>query len=558
MIGIKEYDSIYSLGKQLINTTDYLNIGKYYHLLGYYHENVTFNLDSAYYYHNLSKNQFIKIADSSRTGKRLLRIAIIKRLRNDYFGAKETLTEAIRFIDTTQNKNYVASFYNELAVNNSELFNKQEAINYYKKAINTSNDKRDILTYKNNLAIEHEELGETKKAIALFQELLKDSIVQANKKTYAEILHNLTFSRWLNGEKELDSIFLKALEIKKKHFDKEDLIASFKDLGHYYLEINPRKAKKYLDSTIQLSKELKIPKAETDALKLLIKINPENITFKDRYIFLKDSLYKQELKAKTKFAYMKYNSEQANKAVIILEKEKSLQTIEVAKQQTQKTIYLASGIILIIVGGFIFYIIKQQHAKDKLQEVYTTETRISRRVHDELANDVYHVINKIQKIPTPYENDVLNKLESIYKRTRDISYENGAINLDNNYFYIELKEMIGAYQNEKTKISIIGLSKSLWDKVDDYKKIATTRVLQELLTNMTKHSKASQVVITFKKTDKNINILYVDNGIGIKKPVNFKNNGLQNVENRIKNINGSFKFDLNRKKGLGIIISFPS
>ena len=78
------------------------------------------------------------------------------------------------------------------------------------------------------------------------------------------------------------------------------------------------------------------------------------------------------------------------------------------------------------------------------------------------------------------------------------------------------KEMLYAYQNNVTKISIIGLSNDLWSSISDLKKIAATRVLKELMINMKKYSHASHVVLTFKKDKKNVNISYVDNGIGIK------------------------------------------
>ncbi|MFT6754570.1 MAG: signal transduction histidine kinase, partial [Urechidicola sp.] len=47
-------------------------------------------------------------------------------------------------------------------------------------------------------------------------------------------------------------------------------------------------------------------------------------------------------------------------------------------------------------------------------------------------------------------------------------------------------------------------------------KITIYRILQELMTNMKKHSKASHVVITFIQKPKRIFINYLDNSIGGK------------------------------------------
>ena len=71
--------------------------------------------------------------------------------------------------------------------------------------------------------------------------------------------------------------------------------------------------------------------------------------------------------------------------------------------------------------------------------------------------------------------------------------------------------------------------------------------------NMKKHSQCSVVFITLSNNNKNIEIKYADNGIGIKEQ-KFKN-GLQNVENRIESINGTITFESN--KGLKVKISIP-
>ena len=370
-------------------------------------------------------------------------------------------------------------------------------------------------------------------------------------------MHNLSYAKWRNGIPNQITHFFKALEIRKKENDKRGLIASYRDLGEYFLKRNSYGTKKYLDTVIQLSKKLKIPTAETDALKLLMVLEPKNIAFKDRHIFLKDSLYKQELKAKTQFAKMKYDDKLKQEVITNLTLEKEIKTLEVVTQKNQKTVSILLGIITILSGLFFVYYLKQRHKKDKLNEIYITETRISQKVHDELANDVYNVMNRIQNKTEIQQNDVLDQLENIYQRTRDIAYENGIISPDNSAYYLELKDMLNAYQNETVKISTIGINKDFLEPIKTYKKIVIERVLKELMTNMKKHSHASNVIISFKKEKQNILITYVDDGVGFKKIEHFKNNGLQNAENRIKDINGSFNFDLNREKGIAINISFP-
>ena len=85
-----------------------------------------------------------------------------------------------------------------------------------------------------------------------------------------------------------------------------------------------------------------------------------------------------------------------------------------------------------------------------------------------------------------------------------------------------------------------------WDTTSAYKKTTIYRVLQELMTNMRKHSLAKIVVLAFEQNKNNIYINYSDNGTGcvLKKQV-----GLQNAENRMQSIGGSIIFETEIEKG---------
>ena len=74
---------------------------------------------------------------------------------------------------------------------------------------------------------------------------------------------------------------------------------------------------------------------------------------------------------------------------------------------------------------------------------------------------------------------------------------------------------------------------------------------------MKKHSQATLVSLTFKNFEKKIVIIYSDNGVGAYNRSIILKNGLQNVENRIKTINGNIIFDSNSKTGFKLSFNFP-
>ena len=144
---------------------------------------------------------------------------------------------------------------------------------------------------------------------------------------------------------------------------------------------------------------------------------------------------------------------------------------------------------------------------------------------------------------------ILDDLEKVYNKTRDISKENQSFTSQEN-FAETLCFLLLSYQNEKTQIITKGMETIIWQKLSINKKQVLYRVLQELMTNMKKHSHATIVAITFQQERKLI-VAYKDNGIGTSLK---KGTGLTNTENRMASIKGSITFETTPNTGFKAII----
>ena len=545
------YDRLLRMKALQLSNTHYL--GKAHMNLGYgFREQ--FAYDSAYYHFNQSKSIFQSLGDSSEVGKRLLSMAILQQTKGDYFGSKETLSEALDYLDTAKDKASVASAYNELATNHRRLLNTEDAIKAYQKAVDLAVSHSAIYTFQNNLAATLTDAGKYDKAISLLEELTEKLKTNPPNIKYARALDNLAYAQWLGGKDTTPTMFFEALNIRKKGNDKRGLLASYNHLGEFFAKQNVMLSEQYSDSVIHLSRELNTPAAETEALKRMMDLKPMKTLYKDRYIFLKDSMYQQELKVKTQFAKMKYDDEQKQLAILQLENDRERKNVELAEQRTQKAIWLSLSGLLVIGGISAYYSLRQRHKKEKLQEVYFTEKRISKKVHDELANDIYGFMTRLQHSKTTPVDEALDVLENIYIRTRNISHETGSIDTQN--FQDELKKLLRQFRNDDTTIAVKGFSAIKWGSISEEKKITLYRILNELLVNMKKHSGATLVSIAFENKKKVIAIDYCDNGKGVQLPFQ-KGAGLSNTENRIKNSNGTFSFESEPGKGVRIKCAFP-
>ena len=196
----------------------------------------------------------------------------------------------------------------------------------------------------------------------------------------------------------------------------------------------------------------------------------------------------------------------------------------------------------------------KRHQIEKRVEVYKTEERIAKKIHDEVANNMVNIMNKVQYTENTKEA-LLDDLEKVYLLTRDISHQSNSIETGEQ-FEAFLKSMLLSFNNNNTKVILKDLQKVGLSAIAKEKQIELYRVLQELMVNMRKHSNATLVAITFNETKNIIDVKYSDNGVGLDLfALKFKK-GLKNVETRIKSIYGTITFDSTINNVFKAFISF--
>lgn len=509
-------------------------------------------IDSSFLYFYKAKDLFLQQRDSFGAGKCLANLAIIQEIKGDYFGSQETAISAMRYLNTkdTLQHNYLSINFNTLSLTSSKLRNYRSAIDFYKKAINFANDPANRFLYENNLAINYKEEKEYSKAIAIFENLIKNKPIDNST---SKVFDNLAFTKWLKNNRYNPIIeFHNILKIRLKENDHWGLNASYSHLADYYSEKRQDSALFYANKMYSIAKEIKSPDDKIEALQKLISLeNPENSRrYFKIYQNLNDSLQTARNKAKNQFALIRYETEK-NKADFLKAKAEST---ERQNKIIVRNIVVIS-LIIFLIFGYLYYTRRQKRLQqEKLLEVKNTELKYSKKIHDRVANRIYQIMSQVENTEVIDKNALLFGLENIYETTRDISYENKDIN-ENQNFSEQLNNMLDSYSSESVTIIYNGNNENLWEGVNFQTKTETYLILQELMTNMKKHSHADKVFLKFSKENNYINISYTDNGVGIKD--HLPKNGLQNMENRINAINGKINFDTETNNLLKINITFP-
>ncbi|WBX99732.1 tetratricopeptide repeat-containing sensor histidine kinase [Chryseobacterium gambrini] len=504
----------------------------------------TNNSDSAFYYFNMAKNEYFKINDSIGTAKSLVNMAIIQSDHGDFYGAIETSLEANRHLKKKQDSivsSTLASSYNCIAIASHFLKDYHNAIDYHFKALKYSNNIKNKLVYYNNIGDVLITLGDYKSA----EKYLEKAIQTKEIDNYSRALNNLAKAKYLeNRNYNPLPEFNKALEIRKKQNLSQGQNSSYETLSSYYLDKDKKLSLEYAQKMLKEAIQNNSPDDQITALKRIIRLDPKNY-FRNfiKLDSISDRVQTLRNKHKSQFAMVRYDVAQ-----------KDAENQRLISQGLIKSAGI-SALILLLLGTTYWYIKRQKQLKqEKELEVKNTQLKMSKKVHDVVANGIYQVMAKIENQEDFDRDKTLDELEFVYEKSRNLSYEKAG---EEKEFSQEISELIASFNNASVKTFTAGNSSSIWTNISAPVKEEVYQVLRELMVNMKKHSNASHVAVKFEKVNQNIEIQYKDNGVGISGDLIYKN-GLRNTASRIEGIGGNITFETKIEKGLKVNISFPS
>lgn len=514
--------------------------------------------DSAFSYFSKAKDFYLQRNDSLGVGKSYANMAYILLNNNDYLGTQELSLTANTYLDSTKidhHKNLHFNFYN-LGIASEHLANYDGAISFYIKAQKYVKDSQNLSILKNGIANAYRRKNDYNKSLSIYNDILNQDIDTIE---YARVLSNLAYTKWLqNSTYRATPDLLNALKIRKSKNDIVGLNASYSHLSDYYATKNPDSSVYFASKMYQIAIGIQNPYSQIQALQKLIRSSPA-IQAKEyflRYQDLVDSVQIANNASKYQFAEIRFEAEKSKAENLVLQKENAAKKYQIVKRE----IMLIFVLIVLIAGAAIakiWYKKRQQKiALDTKNAIRENQLKTSKKVHDVVANGLYRVMTEIDNQDQIDKEAIVNRLDDMYQKSREISYEVEDLLPKQQNFSQTINALLNSFQTKNTTITIKGNSADLWLKIRNQITYEIEHILQELMVNMKKHSNATQVEVLFKMTDNSIIINYLDNGIGIQGQPKYQN-GLTNTGNRIKHINGEITFDTKLEKGLKILISFP-
>lgn len=262
--------------------------------------------------------------------------------------------------------------------------------------------------------------------------------------------------------------------------------------------------------------------------------------------------------------------------------EKGTSVILIITPPWYKTFWFKGLIAVLLIGGtgFIFSQRIRKIRKEKVQQEEFTKKliesqeserkRVAAELHDSLGQDLLIIKNKAL-ISLKKSDDVAKLKEDIREiselttssinEVREISYNLRPYELDRLGLLKTLQSLIdraGKSTNISFNCDIDNIDTIFVPEVE----INVYRIVQECLSNIIKHSEATQVIVHIKKLEKEISIFISDNGKGFNVEKKFSDSqrkgfGLRGIPERVKLFGGEFNLESEPGKGTRIKIVMP-
>lgn len=484
-------------------------------------------------------------------------MAIIQSNAGDYFGAQESALAGLHLLDE-QNINHrycFSSLFNELGRSSNSMENYESAVFYYLKAIPLQTDTGYALKLKNNLAVAYRNLGRYTDAISMLEEVAR--AMDPDDRFYPIVVSNLAHTRWkANPEYYPVPEYLHILQRQQKENDWYGMNGTYKHLSEYYENHSSDSVLFYTRLWLRAAKEFDSAKDRQMALKRLslLTSSQEAKSYFTQYTELDDSLQRARYNNSNQFAIIRYEAARYKAENLSLSEENAAKALHILRQQ----IILIASVLLAL--GVIIWFSRRSRKKRKRIEleaqnaIRESQLKTSQKVHDVVANGLYRIMSEVEHQPELKKEQLLDQIEMLYEKSRDISYDNKASGKQSKD---RITELVSAFNTPHTRILLVGVNDIPWQDYAASILQTVETVLQELLVNMAKHSEAKNVAIRFQQKSGELSFLYTDDGKGL--PPDFKKgNGIQNTENRILQMGGRIIFTQRQPTGLSVQINLPN
>ncbi len=560
------------------------------------------NFDSSGIYLTKALNLFTTIGDKKGQASCYNGLGLNKYDQSKYKEALSFFLKSLNLREEIKDKKGIASSYTWIGnVYNTGLFQPVKALDYYNRAlkINTElNDEKGLASSYNNLGNVNYLLNKYEEALPFYLKALALKEKLNDKKGSSNTLNNLgNVSAGLKDFDKAIGYFKKARVLYEEFGDQAGIVSEDINIGNVFMDRgNYRDAVKYHEQALILAKEIYYREGLRGAsyeLALCYEKLNEPVKALKYFKFNKemsDSILNTDFNDQVVEMETKYQAEKKELENTDLKKSNTIKALEIEKQKQSnyvKNILLVSVILLLVmlsISAYLFYNKKKISQKAELDAEITRQKeirikavieteekeriRIARDLHDGIGQLLSAAKMNLSSIEKKIEikgaeqqsafKNAVDLLDESVKEVRAVSHNMMPNTLLKLGLASAVREFITKIQNMpdlKVRLEIVGMG----ERLEQEQESILYRVIQEVISNIIKHAKASELVLQLVRHEKELSVIIEDNGVGFdtSKINDFGGIGLKNILSRVEFINGSVHFDSAPGRGTSVLIDVP-
>jgi two-component system NarL family sensor kinase len=512
----------------------------------------------------------------------------ILHAQSDFQAAIKYHLNSLKIKEELKDEKGMGASYNNIANAYRALMQPKKALEYHKLSFaikEKQNDTKGMALALGNIANTYWQLGDTVNALKINKQALTLQLQLNDGRMIGSTLNSLGFMYLrLNKYDDAMNYLQQSLKYRVKLDDKNDLSSTYFNIGNVYSQkgdfVN---AKKYINMSMALAKENGDKGLILDINKLLSYIAKteqdyeKSITLLEDASKYQDSIFKVEGQRALAEMQTKYETEKKEASIKLLEKDNELKDTR-NKQQ----LYVASGIIIIllIAGIFSYTTLKAQQQKrmanerleiekQRLNTVIQTQEeerkRISAELHDGIGPILSAVKINLSMLDHNPENaahyaTTMTLIDRSYNELRQISHTMMPAMLAKVGLAQTMQELIYNLK-QPGKLDFNFYADEENERYSEQIEINVYRIAQELLNNILKYSKASEVSLQLNKENDELSLMVEDNGDGfdVNNLYQSKGNGWANIQSRLNLLGGTIEIDSKLgKKGTVVHVIVPT
>jgi two-component system, NarL family, sensor kinase len=487
----------------------------------------------------------------------LLDLGSLYDLQKDSLKALEYYEQSEKLALENDYSNGLLSSYNNIAVMKRKT-DKKLAITYYKKAyalakeLDSETDQFNLLINLSDVYLDFKDKQNISKAYSCLIEAEQKAIKIGDPYNLFFVNFNLGgyYKETKNYPKAIQ-LYQKAVAFSKNGIPKDQKTNLYKAMSRTYIDMGDYR---------------------------------QGYLYNEKYHTGQDSIFTVAKSKSFQDIQTQYQVEKKNLAIQLLTKEKLI-------EENRKKFILFVGIGLLGLSLIVIFFFWQRYKtqkiintkenllfleeKKRLQNEQELErirgilegqeherNRVSQEIHDGVGGKLAGIKLQLSQINTTINSEpitaITNHLGDLFGELRSISHNMNLNFIQNKQLELLLQELVQEYENRNEfKVDLIVYPAESLNPVSITIKHHLYRIVQELLTNISKHAGAKKVAVNITSYKDNLNLILEDDGCGFDAKIS-KGIGLKNIEERLLTINGKINIESIKGKGSTVIIEISN